>query len=81
MFTLSPRESEVLTYRERGLSYKEVSERLNISVRTVKFHVQRILRKTKARSSGEAIFLCRQARPPLQLGRQSSPSPVECTAE
>ena len=42
---LSEREAEVLKLVARGYAYKEIADRLVISVRTVQNHVQSILRK------------------------------------
>ena len=40
------KEIEVLRFVCDGLEYSEIAERMNISVRTVKFHVSNILSKT-----------------------------------
>jgi len=42
---LSPRQREILQSVVRNLSNKEIASRLNISVRTVKFHVSSLLEK------------------------------------
>ncbi len=47
-FPLTSREAQVLRHVALGLSNKEISKSLAISVETVKEHVQNILRKTKA---------------------------------
>lgn len=44
---LTPREHEVLRLLARGYTYKEMAERLFISVKTVETHVSNILRKTQ----------------------------------
>jgi DNA-binding NarL/FixJ family response regulator len=54
---LSPQESRVLECRRRGLSYKEAAAEMKCSVHTVKSYVYRVLRKLRARSSTEAIFI------------------------
>jgi DNA-binding CsgD family transcriptional regulator len=46
---LSPRQREVLDHVMRDLSNKEIGARLNVTERTVKFHVSRLLAKFKAR--------------------------------
>ena len=46
---LSPREREVLDCVVRNLANKEIASRLNISERTVKFHVSALLAKFKVR--------------------------------
>jgi DNA-binding CsgD family transcriptional regulator len=43
--SMSPRESEVLKEVMRNRGNKEIADRLNISVRTVKFHVSSLLGK------------------------------------
>src|SRR3954463_14040825 len=45
---LSPRQREVLDHVLRDLSNKEIGSRLNVTERTVKFHVSRLLAKFKA---------------------------------
>jgi len=54
---LSPRESQVLELRRRGLSYKEIGSQLGIGKRTVKEHLQKVRKKTRSRSNLEAVFL------------------------
>ncbi|WP_304033441.1 response regulator transcription factor [Corynebacterium glyciniphilum] len=45
--TLTPREKEVLRLLARGYTYREMAERLFISVKTVETHVSNVLRKTQ----------------------------------
>lgn len=52
---LTPRETEVLTAIAEGLSNKEIARRLDISLHTVKFHIESLLRKLDARSRAEAV--------------------------
>lgn len=52
---LSPREQEVLELLARGYLYKEIAERLNISVPTVNTYVRRIYEKLHVRSRGQAV--------------------------
>jgi len=47
-FPLTPRESQVLSYLALGLSNKEIAFSSNVSIATVKEHVQRVIRKTNA---------------------------------
>jgi DNA-binding NarL/FixJ family response regulator len=53
--SLSPREQEVLDLLARGYLYKEIAERLNISVPTVNTYVRRIYEKLHVRSRGQAV--------------------------
>ena len=43
---LTVKEIEVLRYVCDGLEYSEIAEQMNISLRTVKFHISNILSKT-----------------------------------
>jgi DNA-binding NarL/FixJ family response regulator len=52
---LTPRETEVLVAVSDGLSNKEIARRLEISLHTVKFHIESLLRKLGARSRAEAV--------------------------
>ncbi len=52
--TLSAREAEVLRLLAEGLTDREISETLTISVRTVETHVSRILHKLQARNRADA---------------------------
>jgi DNA-binding NarL/FixJ family response regulator len=42
---LTPREAEVLRLIARGYTYRELAQRLDISVKTVESHVSAVLRK------------------------------------
>ena len=50
---LTPREREVLRLIARGLAYKQVARRLEISVKTVETHVSNVLRKLQLTSRYE----------------------------
>jgi DNA-binding NarL/FixJ family response regulator len=52
---LSPREREVLALLVEGAPNKEIARALDISVRTVKFHVAAVLGKLGARNRAEAV--------------------------
>jgi len=52
---LSPREQEVLDFLARGYLYKEISERLNITVPTVNTYVRRMYEKLHVRSRAQAV--------------------------
>lgn len=67
---LSPRERDVLDCVVRNLANKEIAAQLNISERTVKFHVSALLAKFKVR---DRVSLMREA----IMGLMPSASPVE----
>jgi DNA-binding CsgD family transcriptional regulator len=52
---LTPREIEVLNAIGHGLSNKAIARCLNISLHTVKFHIESLLRKLGAHSRAEAV--------------------------
>jgi len=52
---LSPREQEVLDLLARGYLYKEIAERLNISIPTVNTYVRRMYEKLHVRSRAQAV--------------------------
>jgi DNA-binding NarL/FixJ family response regulator len=52
---LSSREQEVLDLLARGYLYKEIAERLNISVPTVNTYVRRMYEKLHVRSRAQAV--------------------------
>ena len=52
---LTPREMEVLALLSKGLPNKEISSRLYITERTVKFHVSSLLHKLGATNRTEAV--------------------------
>ncbi len=59
---LSRREQEVLGSLLENLSNKEIGSKLNISERTVKFHVSNLLSKFAVRRRADLILLCYQKR-------------------
>lgn len=59
---LSRREHEVLDAVLENLANKEIAAKLNISERTVKFHVSNILSKFSVRRRADLILLCYQRR-------------------
>jgi DNA-binding NarL/FixJ family response regulator len=59
---LSRREQEVLNSLLENLANKEIGNRLNISERTVKFHVSNLLSKFGVRRRADLILLCYQKR-------------------
>jgi PAS domain S-box-containing protein len=52
---LTGRQVEILRLMAQGASVKEIAPRLNISVHTVRTHIQRTLRKLKVKSQLEAV--------------------------
>ncbi len=59
---LSRREQEVLSALLENLANKEIGSKLNISERTVKFHVSNLLSKFGVRRRADLILLCYQKR-------------------
>jgi DNA-binding CsgD family transcriptional regulator len=52
---LSAREIDIVTLLSQGLINKEIAQRLNISVNTVKFHVKNVYSKLKISSRKEIV--------------------------
>ena len=52
---LTPRENEVLVLVAKGYAYKEIAEKLFVSVKTVQNHVQNILTKLQLRKRYELM--------------------------
>ncbi|MCC6599122.1 MAG: response regulator transcription factor [Crocinitomicaceae bacterium] len=52
---LSPREQEVLQYLSRGLRYKEIASKVNLSAETVRTHIRNIYIKLQVDNKTEAI--------------------------
>jgi len=57
---LSEREREVLKLIEKGMTYDEVAELLNISWHTVTAYLRRVYRKLQVNSRAEAVYEARQ---------------------
>jgi len=58
---LTPREEEILTLVSRGMTNKEIADRLHLSERTVKHHMTNIMRKSNVRNRVEAMLMfCRK---------------------
>jgi DNA-binding NarL/FixJ family response regulator len=65
---LTKRELQILTHLALGLSNKEISHTLGISLETVKEHVQNVLRKLKASDRTEAaVWALKNGVPTIQL--------------
>ena len=69
--TLSPREWEVLRLLARGYAYKEIADKLAVTVSTVNTHVHRVYEKLHVHSRGEAV--ARYATFPPQCPAPASP--------
>jgi DNA-binding NarL/FixJ family response regulator len=52
---LSPREKEILEWLSRGAAYKEIGDRLSLSIHTVRMHIRGIYGKLQVHSRGEAV--------------------------
>ena len=59
---LTPREMEVLGAIADGLTNKMIARRLDISLHTVKFHVESVFRKLGVRTRTEALAKAREHR-------------------
>ena len=57
---LSKRELEVLRLIEKGMTYDEVAQLLDLSWHTVTAYLRRVYRKLQVNSRGEAVFEARQ---------------------
>jgi DNA-binding NarL/FixJ family response regulator len=66
---LSSRENDVLDCLLENLSNKEIASRLNISERTVKFHVSNLLGKFGVQRRADLILQAYQARSPVEAVR------------
>ena len=53
---LSTREHEILGHLAQGLLYKEIADRLDISIETVRTHVRNIYQKLHVRSRTQAVL-------------------------
>lgn len=61
-FDVSPRETDIIREICKGLSNKEISEKLFISLQTVKDHTHRIYIKTNVRSRSQLMNLVKDVR-------------------
>lgn len=52
---ITPRELEILDFLSRGLSSKEIAEKLFISPHTVEYHRRQMLKKTDSKNIAELI--------------------------
>src|SRR5262249_52657306 len=77
---LTPRELEVLTELAKGLTNREIAERLFISEKTVSVHVSHILSKINARTRVQAIAILhrvrsRKSEPDVSIGAEAAADP------
>jgi DNA-binding CsgD family transcriptional regulator len=61
-YEVSPRETDIVREICNGLSNKEISEKLFISLQTVKDHTHRIYIKTNVKSRVQLIYLVKELR-------------------
>jgi len=59
-YEVSPRETDIVREICNGLSNKEISDKLFISLQTVKDHTHRIYIKTNVKSRVQLIYLVRE---------------------
>lgn len=59
---LSKRETEILEYLTKGLANKEIADRLDISVETVRVHLRRVYEKLHVHSRTEAAMKFRDTK-------------------
>jgi DNA-binding NarL/FixJ family response regulator len=52
---LTPRQWEVLTLVEKGMTYKEVGAKLNLTERTVKYHMGEIIQRLHVANRAQAV--------------------------
>ncbi len=57
---LTPREVQILSLIDLGLSNKEIADRLRIEIHTVKHHVHNLLNKCGVRRRAEAAAILRR---------------------
>jgi LuxR family maltose regulon positive regulatory protein len=57
--SLSIRQRQVLNDIARGRTYKQIAEKMDVSIHTVRNHVRRIYQKLEVRNSAQAIARCR----------------------
>jgi len=59
--TLTPRQIEVLSLLNQGLSTRQVASRLEIGAQTIRNHISEILAKVQAQSAAEALSMARKS--------------------
>jgi len=70
MEQLTKRETEILSHLAKGSLYKEIADQMNISLDTVRTHLQHIYNKLQVHSRHDAVlkFLGQHAEPGVQEG-------------
>ena len=58
---LTARQREVLAFVSQGLTYKEIGVRLNLTERTIKYHMGEIVELLQVKNKAEAARLARTA--------------------
>jgi len=58
---LTARETEILKILAKGLSNKEISHTLGLSVHTINIHVRNIYKKLDASNRTEAVFEAKES--------------------
>jgi len=53
---LTKREHEILTLLAKGFLYKEIADQLQISINTVRVHIQKVYEKLHVHSRSQAIM-------------------------
>ncbi len=59
-YILSPREKSMIIEIEKGLSYKEIADKFNISPHTVHTHIKNIYEKLHAKTRQDALLMARK---------------------
>jgi two-component system NarL family response regulator len=59
-YVLTQREREIVAEIEKGMSYKRIADKFNISPHTVHTHINNIYKKLQAKDRREAIITARQ---------------------
>lgn len=68
--TLSPREHDVLTLMACGFSDKEITAKLNISIKTTATYASNILLKLRARTRAHAVARYIKKNPKWKIGER-----------
>jgi DNA-binding NarL/FixJ family response regulator len=56
---LTAREQEVLLALSQGMTYPEIAESFDLSISTIRTHIQKIYRKLNARTGIEAVAVAK----------------------